>query len=517
VNRAIIPTALIFSGAIQALASPPVNAWWVHCFALAPGFWALSRLDGKRLVLGGWLMGFSASVVIFSWVVHTIESFSNLPRPVAIALLGLFGLAYGFYMAVFAWGFGRIRRTAGSWWPLVAAAWFVACEFVNPQLFPFYQGVTLYQLPRFFLVTTVAGVPIVSFQLILWNLLLAALIERKVDGKPLFDRAWGRVAAVSAALLAFSFVVSHLRLGTIEEAEANADTVRIALVQTNQTVHKRRAMLKRSRTATLDDYLKLSWDALKEDPLIDVFVWPEGALRGGPQTRTNRRLRRFVKETGKEVWTGGTEHVRGKKGEPYRSYNRAFRVHGKGKFPPPYAKTILLPFGEFMPFKEILPILKRIKGVGNFTPGDGVAVIDTPHADFCFLICYEAIRHEYVREGVRQGAELLVNITYDAWFGDTACLSQHLMLSAIQSAEYGVPLVRAATTGITASVDTRGMILKGTEPFTRTVLVTDVKKVRLPTLYGRFGDWFAYLCVLGGLAVVGLDIRRHGLRAKAAG
>jgi apolipoprotein N-acyltransferase len=91
------------------------------------------------------------------------------------------------------------------------------------------------------------------------------------------------------------------------------------------------------------------------------------------------------------------------------------------------------------------------------------------------------------------------------------------MLSAIQSAEYGVPLVRAATTGITASVDTRGMILKGTEPFTRTVLVTDVKKVRLPTLYGRFGDWFAYLCVLGGLAVVGLDIRRHGLRAKAAG
>jgi len=510
-SRALIVLALIFSGSTQALISPPLNWWWIHWFLFVPGFWALTRLEGRRALLGGWLLGFSANVTIFTWVVHTVENFSNLPRPVAIAVLILFGLAYGFYMAVFAFGFARIRRSAGAWWPVVAAAWFVACEFVNPQLFPYYMGSIWYQLPRFFLVTTVGGVPLISFQVILWNLLLLMLLERRLAGEPLLDPVWKRTAAVTAVLLGFSLVVSHVRLGTIEAAEAEAETVRIALVQTNQTVHTRREMMKRSRTATLDDYLVLSRRTLDEDPDIDVFVWPEGALRGSPASGRNRGLRRFVQSTGVEVWTGGTAARRTADG--YEAHNRGYRVHGEGEFPKPgYAKTILLPFGEYMPLKDVLPFLKKIRGVGNYTAGDGIDPIATPYADFCFLICYEAIRHEYVREGVRKGADLLVNITYDAWFGDTACPSQHLMLSAIQSAEYGVPLVRAATTGITAAVDTRGMLLAQTEIFERDVLVTDVKKVRLPTLYGRFGDWFAWLCILVGVAAVGRDVRRHGLR-----
>jgi apolipoprotein N-acyltransferase len=512
--RAIILLGLIFSGSAQALISPPLNWWWIHWFLFVPGFWALTKLEGKQAVLGGWLLGFSANVTIFTWVVHTVESFSNLPRPVAIAVLMLFGVAYGFYMAAFAYGFKRIRRSAGTWWPVAAAAWFVACEFLNPQLFPYYMGSVWYQLPSFFLVTSVAGVPFISFQVVLWNLLLLMLLERRLAGKPLVDPAWTRVAALSAGLLVFSLGVSHVRLGTIERAEAEADTVRIALVQTNQTVPKRKEMTKQSRTATLDDYLDLSEATFEKDPAIDVFIWPEGALRGGPHTSTNRGLRRFVQKTGTEVWTGGTEAKRTKDG--YEAHNRGYRVHGKGQYPkPPYSKTLLLPFGEFMPFKDVLPFLKKIKGVGNYTAGDGATSIETPHGDFCFLICYEAIRHEYVRDGVRKGADLLVNITYDAWFGDTACPSQHLMLSAIQAAEYGVPLVRAATTGISASVDTRGMLLAQTEVFERDVLVTDVKKVNLPTLYGRFGDWFAWLCIFGSLGAIAADVRRHGLRERS--
>src|SRR5690606_26757747 len=110
---------------------------------------------------------------------------------------------------------------------------------------------------------------------------------------------------------------------------------------------------------------------------------------------------------------------------------------------------------------------------------------------FCFLICYEAIRHAYVRTGVQREVDLLVNITYDAWFGDTNCPAQHLMLSAIQAAQYGVPLVRAATTGISAITDTRGILTAQTEVFTPAVLVGEVKRVRLPTFYGAVGDWFA--------------------------
>jgi apolipoprotein N-acyltransferase len=128
------------------------------------------------------------------------------------------------------------------------------------------------------------------------------------------------------------------------------------------------------------------------------------------------------------------------------------------------------------------------------------------------LICYEAIRHRYVRQAVRDGADVLVNITYDAWFGDTSNPSQHLMLSALQAAQFGVPLVRAATTGISAAVDARGRFIASVDPpglfveepfpryttavYKRTVLTADVKRVRVPTPYTTLGDWFAWLCVL---------------------
>jgi len=211
-----------------------------------------------------------------------------------------------------------------------------------------------------------------------------------------------------------------------------------------------------------------------------------------------------VRDSGVELWTGGTFSIKGDDGRR-QHHNSAFRIHGAGAVDERYDKNILLPFGEFVPMRDLLPFLKKIKGVGNYNPGEGLQVFETPHANFVFLICYEAIRHRYVRGGVRAGADVLVNITYDAWFGDTSNPTQHLMLSAIQAAQYGVPLVRAATTGISASVDARGMILEQTKPFERTVLVADVKRVSVPTPYASLGDWFAWLCIFGagGLLLAG--------------
>jgi apolipoprotein N-acyltransferase len=111
-----------------------------------------------------------------------------------------------------------------------------------------------------------------------------------------------------------------------------------------------------------------------------------------------------------------------------------------------------------------------------------------------FLICYESIFSAYVREGVRQSPDLLVNLTFDAWYGDTSEPSQHLMLSAVQAAQYGVPLLRSTTTGISATVDARGSITAQTGVYTREVLVRDVKKVRIPSFYARAGDWFPWAC-----------------------
>jgi len=103
---------------------------------------------------------------------------------------------------------------------------------------------------------------------------------------------------------------------------------------------------------------------------------------------------------------------------------------------------------------------------------------------------------------VRRGANLLVNLTYDGWFGDTAEPAQHLMLVAVQAAQLGVPVVRSTTTGISALLDARGRIVARTQLFERTVLVGDVAPVRAPGLYAAWGNWFAWSCVAISLAVL---------------
>jgi len=505
--------ALLFSGAGQALISPPLNWWWLLPVLWLPGLWALSKLRGLKAFLGGWLLGTSALLAIFYWVIHTVKTFSNLPTPVAVVVLVAFSLFWGFYGAVFAWGLRAVRRVCGDYWPLGVAGWFVACEYLNPQLFPFYQGVVLYQQAWIFLITAVTGVAFLSFLSLLSSALLLQAIERREASQPVFAGGLKVSAAVFLGCILFSVGYSQYRLGLIEEAEASAVTSRIAMTQTNRGVQDLRKLRKKGPSAQVDDYVRLAREAWRADDSIDVFVWPEGALRGPAKHSSSRAARRLVRDTGVELWTGGGAW---KKQDGRRVFfNSAYRLYrnedGKVRSGDRYDKRILLPFGEFMPLQGLLPILKKIQGVGNYGPGPGVLVQDTPHGSISFLICYEAIRHRYVRQAVLDGADLLVNITYDAWFGDTSNPTQHLMLSALQSAQYGLPLVRAATTGISASVDVRGQLVQTSSLFERTVLSADVKHVRVPTPYTWTGDWFAWLCILfGAVALVrGKDSERR--------
>ncbi len=506
----LVVLSVVFSGAVQAVISAPLSWVWLHPIAFIPAFWALDRLEGRRALLAGWLFGMAAQATIFAWVIHTISTFSNLPMPVAVLILGLFAAVFGFYGAIFGWGFSHVKRLSGAYWPLGIAAWFVACEFVNVQLFPYMQGVCWYQVPRIFLVTAATGVAGISFLVFLCNAVLYGALDRRLRGAPLGPVRGGAIVLALGVLVSMGY--SHLRLGVIDAAEAEAPVVTLGMVQTNQDVFARRDLMNTSDTAIAIDHVRAMNASFVAHPDVDAFVLPEGALQGTPDWPRNFRIRKFVKDTGIEVWTGGASSRKGADGRR-EWFNSAFRVYGNAATDVRYDKNVLLPFGEYMPGVSVLPFLKKIQGVGNYQAGQGVIVYDAlQEVRFAYLICYEAILSRYVRRAVNQDANLLVNITYDAWFGDTANPHQHFMLSAMQAAQYGVPLVRAATTGISAFVDARGVITATTKIFTRDVLVRDVKLVRLPGLYARLGDWFAWTCVL----VCSLLLGRGWIRGRAA-
>jgi len=133
-----------------------------------------------------------------------------------------------------------------------------------------------------------------------------------------------------------------------------------------------------------------------------------------------------------------------------------------------------------MPGADWIPALREIDGPGDYTPGTELPTFESAHGErFVFLICYEAIRSEFVGEGVRNGVDLLVNLTFDGWFGDTSEPTEHLMLAAVQSALYGVPMIRSTTTGISALIDARGVITRRTELLTRDVLVGTVQPMQV--------------------------------------
>jgi apolipoprotein N-acyltransferase len=144
--------------------------------------------------------------------------------------------------------------------------------------------------------------------------------------------------------------------------------------------------------------------------------------------------------------------------------------------------------------------------------GEGVGIYTIRDFKVAFVICYEAILSDPMRDSVNAGADLLANFTYEAWFGDTRELDQHLAMARAQVAQLGVPMVRVATTGISAFIDARGQVQSRGGRFNQEVLVRDVLPLRAPGLYAQLGPWFAWLCTIVCAAL----LSRASLPSRAA-
>jgi apolipoprotein N-acyltransferase len=162
----------------------------------------------------------------------------------------------------------------------------------------------------------------------------------------------------------------------------------------------------------------------------------------------------------------------------------------------------MVPFGEYVPLKSVLFFVQKLAyGIGDFESGQTYTVFDMPEGLFGVTICYEAIFPDQVRRYVKEGAEFLVNITNDAWFGRSAAPTQHLAMAVLRAVENRRYLVRAANTGISAIVEPSGRILRASDIFVPTVITGQIRMERTHTFYTRYGDLFAWICVIFIVAV----------------
>lgn len=269
--------------------------------------------------------------------------------------------------------------------------------------------------------------------------------------------------------------------------------------------------------STVTRYLALSEAALTPAPsapsgtgLRPLVIWPETSMPFYYQDHPlhGPSLRNFAAENGVTLLLGAPGYSKNTASRTFTIFNRAFLIDATGKDKGYYEKEHLVPFGEYLPPLLAFDFLKPLlQGVGDFTTGTTIAPLQADAMSIGMLICYESIFPELAQQRVAQGADVLVNISNDGWFGDSAAAEQHLELAAVRAIEQGRWLLRGTNTGISATFDHLGrLVTKGSQFKAQSVPSYMVARTQL-TVYHHMAAYipwfglalFAFLFILGHL------------------
>src|SRR5690606_17640638 len=277
----------------------------------------------------------------------------------------------------------------------------------------------------------------------------------------------------------------------------SGEVVRVGLVQGNIAQEdKWNPVLAES---ILDRYLDMSRRAIADG--AQAVIWPESStpffLEEDPVRAS--RIRRLAVETGTPFVIGSDQYER----DPQRFYNAAFLVGPDGATAAVYREMHLGPFGEYVPFRTLLPfVAPLVEAVAEFSPGLEPVLLPVGDRHLSVAICYEVVYPWLVRSFVLGGSDLLVTITNDGWYGTTSAAYQHWEQASLRAIEHGRYLVRAANTGISGIVDPYGRIVTRTELFETDVVVGEVRWISERTIYATIGDVIAWLSLAVLLMVV---------------
>ena len=467
---------------MQCLGYAGFGLWPFALISFIPMMWVLDREPNattKRVLALGWFHGTVGHTGGYYWLVDMLENFSGYEGVANWLFASVFFLYQGFQQMLVYWLYRRAReRGVGATAAAVPAL--LAIELLFPVLFPSYLGHGFHEIPVAIQVADLGGVMLISAVAMaingaLYEVFMALRAKKTVPFRP---------PAIALAAAVFTLGYGAYRVHEVDARAAAAEHVNVGLVQVDMGIFEKREEPFEGHRRHLEQSERL---LAQQD--LDLLVWPESAYTFFlPDGMTNVK-RRVMGPVDVPTLFGGL--ARRRVGDDERHYNTAFLADGDGEIVSTYDKTYLLAFGEYLPLGETFPILYDWSpNTGHFTPGDHVRPMVLGDLRISTLVCYEDVLPAFTRSAVREGnPNLLVNITNDAWFGDTQEPWIHLALAKFRAVEHHRALARSTNSGVSAFVDPVGRVLSTLDFGVRGELSAELPLLDSPTLYQWVGDW----------------------------
>lgn len=523
----------IASSILQILSFPiagPVPAWraalcWI---ALAPLLMALTGNDSTgsplRVSQGsalGYCSGFFWYLGNCYWIYATMHTYGGIAKPAAAGILVLFCLYLGLYHALFGALIAAFRRTRlGVQGALLLSpfAW-IAVELARTRITGFpWDLLGNAQVDNLLLtrLAPVAGVYGLSFVIAAVNAVWLSRISMK-------ERRYTRTVLTAAGVAIFVLYIVFLRSLQLPVREGTGAVA--TLLQENLEVGEAAANAGPPLTTTemLQQFSNLSLFSARKVcfgiPELastrcvtsgnsgdarylsrsDIIVWPEAPNEFYERDTTFRAVVSRLARTANSPMIIGDIGIDADQSvqRGYDLHNSANFIQPDGSFAGRYDKLHLVPFGEYTPYKRLFFFAgSLLQDVGVFDPGTERKVFATNGHTYGTFICYESIFGDEVRQFEKMGADVLVNISDDGWYGDTSAAWEHLNMVRMRAIENHRWVLRATNTGVTASIDPRGRVVMSAPRHIRTSLRVGFDFEHDVTFYAAHGDLFAYLCAM---------------------
>lgn len=478
---------VLLSGIITALSFPKFNFSVLGWVSLIPLIYVILKYRPKKAFFLGFLAGISFNALLIYWIPAVPAHYGNLSLPFSFLIYIVFVLFLALFWGFFCLLFSTISVSFPRLVFLVAPFLWVSSEYVLTHLFTGFPwgllGASQCKNLAYIQTASVTGIYGLSFFLVLFqSMFVFSLKHRK---KYPFFTALGLV-----------LLLHGLGLWSLREEPLRKNKFRASVIQGNVSSDIYWDQVSTEEIKELfERHIDLSDRAYRDG--AQLIIWPEFSVTlclSCPQAlyqEFKQRLFRFVQETGCTLLIGTNEIA--VRGETVLYHNTALSL-GPDLSMSQYYKMHLVPFGEYTPYKKIFSFIQSMThAIGNITPGREHTLHRFEDYPFGSPICYEIIFPDLVRRFAKEGAQFLVTITNDGWYGKSSAPYQHFSMAVLRAVENRRYLLRAATTGISGIIDPYGRIISHSKIMTMTHLTAQISPTVEQTIYTRYGDILAFL------------------------